>query len=51
MASAHDGEFDVNIEFNEPCDDFAKASYEEFKDDVETAYANVKFRYPWDKEE
>lgn len=51
MASAHDGEFDVNIEFNEPCDGFAKASYEEFKDDVETAYANVKFRYPWDKEE
>lgn len=51
LASARDGEFDVNIEFNEPCDDFAKTSYEKFKDYAQAAYANVNIHYPWDEEE
>ena len=51
LASARDGEFDVNIEFTEPCDDYARESYEKFRDDAAGKYENVSIHYPWDEEE
>lgn len=51
LASARDGEFDVNIEFTEPCDDYARESYEKFRDDATGKYENVSIHYPWDEEE
>lgn len=51
LASAKDGQFDVSIKFDSPCDDFAKESYEEFRDDAKKHYRNVSIQYPWDEEE
>lgn len=51
LASAKDENFDVDIKFNEPCDDFAKETYEKFRDEAMDSYPNVTINYPWDKEE
>ena len=51
LASAKDGEFDVNIEFDLPCDDFAKKTYEQFRLEVKDIYYNVMINYPWDEED
>ena len=51
LASAKDGEFDVDISFDRPCDEYAKESYEKFRDEAAGKYDNVNIHYPWDKEE
>ena len=50
FTSAKDGEFDVIIKFIEPCDDFARNSYEKFRDDSAAQYPNVDIYFPWDEE-
>ena len=51
LASAKDEQFEVNLEFEKPCDDYSKQSYEQFRAEAKDAYPNVTINYPWDNEE
>lgn len=44
-----DEKFDVEIVFKSGCDDFAKESYEEFRDIAAGEFENITIHYPWDK--
>ena len=41
--------FDVKIVFKKDCNDFAKESYEQFRDICAGEYENIDIYYPWDK--
>lgn len=51
LASAPNEKFDVTVYFVKPCDDYAKESYEQFRDDASVRFRNVNIHYPWDKED
>lgn len=40
--------FNVSIVFKQECDDFAKESYEQFRDIAAGEYDNIDILYPWD---
>lgn len=50
FASAKDEKFVVNVKFDKPCDEYAKESYEQFRDEAANKYDNIEIKYPWDEE-
>ena len=57
LASAKNGDFVVELQFDKPCDEKAKEKYEEFRDSLykksgngNSPYENVQLWLPWDKE-
>lgn len=52
FASAKDCKFNIDVKFNSPCSPESKASYEDFRKEIESnsKYENVSITYPWDKE-
>lgn len=57
LASAKNGDFVVELQFDKPCDEKAKEKYEEFRDSLHkksgngnSPYENVQLWLPWDKE-
>jgi len=53
FASAKGGKFNVEVKFDSPCSPESKASYEDFRKQIEgdSKYDNISITYPWDKEE
>lgn len=51
LATAKDIESIMKIDFNSPCDEYAKDVYEDFRDEAAKNYPNVHIVYPWDKGE
>ena len=53
FASAKGGQFNVDVKFEKPCSEAGKASYEDFRAQIESndKYDNITITYPWDKEE
>ena len=58
FASAKDGQFVVNVEFDKPCDDKAKEMYEKWRSDTKLVkdettgkllYENVHVQFPWER--
>lgn len=51
FATAKGEQFEMDIKFNEPCNDFAQKKYNEFRDKIESDdnYANIQINYPWDR--
>ena len=53
FASAKGGNFNIEVKFDSPCSPESKASYEDFRKQIEgdSKYDNITITYPWDKEE
>ena len=53
FASAKGGYFNIEVKFDSPCSPESKASYEDFRKQIEgnSKYDNISITYPWDKEE
>lgn len=53
FASAKGGYFNIEVKFDSPCSPENKASYEDFRKQIEgdSKYDNISITYPWDKEE
>lgn len=51
LATAKDGNFELDVKFNSACDDFSRDKYEAFRDQIESddKYANIQINYPWDR--
>lgn len=51
LATAKDGDFEMDVKFNSPCDEFAQQKYNSFRDQIEAddKYSNIQISYPWDR--
>ena len=51
LTSVRDGQFDVSVNFDNPCDNYSRELYEQFRTEAKESYPHVTINYPWNDED